>query len=313
MCSCTDRERSLRADSDATFVGNRHLRVPAVEHGDHWLAVPAHPVGDLGELAGLLALGVETQENHVGIGDGRFGAGLELCSGNGAAPPGDSRGVDEAASRHRTSRTSVVQSLSPWDIGAPLPLDSASIRLLLPAPVRPNSTKLKVSSRDRWRVNRASGVGPASCKRPANASRPPSQSGRRGRPGRAAPIHAAIEHVGDLVGEPIDEPKAFGDRRSHGFVQVRPAASTQWDLIDIVTFSARSASRTWAVDGGRWTIIKAQSLRASRPEPTGFRWPGAHFDRAISASSDAGLSPSGWLLLYGLPSSAENRPRRPAP
>jgi len=71
--------------------------VPAVEDGHHRLAVAADPLRDLRELSVLLTLGVEAEDDDVGVGDGCLGSGFELGPGPGAAPPTDAGGVGETA------------------------------------------------------------------------------------------------------------------------------------------------------------------------------------------------------------------------
>nr|WP_241994627.1 hypothetical protein [Cryobacterium levicorallinum] len=56
-----------------------------------------HPVGDLGELAGLLALTVEAQQHDVGDLDGTPRGGLEFCATLSSTPPVDARSIEEAA------------------------------------------------------------------------------------------------------------------------------------------------------------------------------------------------------------------------
>ena len=79
------------------FGGMAPAGVAAVEDGHHRLAVAADPLSDLRELSVLLTLGVEAEDDDVGIGDGRLGSGFELGAGHGAAPPTDAGGVDETA------------------------------------------------------------------------------------------------------------------------------------------------------------------------------------------------------------------------
>ena len=72
-----------------------------------------------------------------------------------------------------TGSTVVVQSDSPGEIACPSPCRSASIRLLLPVPVRPNRTMLKLSvpSSCRWASSVSSRVSSASRVRSASRTR----------------------------------------------------------------------------------------------------------------------------------------------
>ena len=72
-------------------------RVAGVEHRDHRLAVLRDPLGDLAELARLLALGVKAQHDDVGVLDRPLRTPLQFRARDRAAPAADPRRVEQPA------------------------------------------------------------------------------------------------------------------------------------------------------------------------------------------------------------------------
>ena len=164
-CLRARRECSWHAPGRTATVparaGTRNLwrkapaRVSGVEHGPGRLAVARDPFGDLSKLALLLALRVEAQQHHVCVCDGGFRSSLQFRTRHCPPPAGDAGSVKQSAR-------------APADfayIGRPvaLPLRDRGLgpagqrfgEALLPAPVRPNSTRLKVARRPCCRRRRS--------------------------------------------------------------------------------------------------------------------------------------------------------------